>query len=125
MIVRWLAIGFAVWVAIALAFRFVGETVFTTGPGGVSWLFMLMPLALLVLTFLFLKVLNVAPTDRSEAASIMAVPGLLIGIYQINSFQNVFPHLDRSLRPELAPLMFASYTAVIVAGIVTSRLENI
>jgi len=125
MIVRWLIVGFVFWIAIALAFRFAGETVFTSGSDGVSWLFMILPVVMLVVTFLFLKILNVAPTDRAEAASIMAVPGLLVGIYEINSFTNVFPNLDPSLGPQFASLMFACYAAVIIAGIVTSRLESI
>lgn len=125
MIVRWMIVGFVLWIAVALGFRFVGETVFTTGQGGVSWMFMILPVVMLVVTFLFLKVLNVAQTDRAEAASIMAVPGLLVGIYEINSFNVVFPNLDASLGPQFAALMFACYAAVIIAGIVTSRLEGI
>lgn len=125
MIVRWMVVGFVLWIAVALAFRFVGETVFVTGQGGVSWLFMLLPVAMLALTFLFLKVLGVQQTDRGEAASIMAVPGLLVGIYEINSFSYVFPNLDPSLGPQFAALMFACYAAVIIAGIVTSRIEGI
>jgi hypothetical protein len=84
-----------------------------------------MPFALLVITFALLKIMKVAQADRAEAASIMAVPGLLVGIYEINSFTNVFPNLDASLGAEFAALMFACYTAVILAGIVTSRLEGI
>lgn len=125
MIVRWMAVGFAFWIAIALAFRFVGEQVFTAGTGGVSWLFMTLPVGLLVVTYVVLKILKVAPTDRAEAASIMAVPGLLVGIYEINSFANIFPNLDASLGTEFAALMFACYAAVIIAGIVSSRLEGI
>jgi hypothetical protein len=116
MIVRWMAVGFALWIAIAFAFRFVGEMAFHPGPWGVSWLFMIMPLALFVVTSLLLMALRVTPTDRSEAASIMAVPGLLVGIYEINSFTNVFPNLDASLGGEFAILMFACYAAVIAAG---------
>src|SRR5262245_8872572 len=108
MIIRWMTVGFVFWIAIAVAFRFAGETTFLTGPtGGVSWLFLTLPLALLVLTYVVLKVMKVAPTDRAEAASIMAVPGLLVGIYQINSFTNLFPNLDASLGAEFAALMFA------------------
>ncbi len=125
MIVRWMVVGFVLWIAVALAFRFVGETVFTVGQGGVSWLFMILPVVMLVVTYLFLKILNVAQTDRAEAASIIAVPGLLLGIYEINSFQYVFPNLDPSLGPQFAALMFACYAAVIIAGIVSSRLESI
>jgi Family of unknown function (DUF5367) len=125
MIVRWMAVGFAIWIGIALAFRFVGEAVFTAGPGGVSWLFMTLPLGLLIVTYLLLKIMRVAQTDRAEAASIMAVPGLLVGIYEINSFTSLFPNLDTSLGAEFASLMFACYAAVILAGIVSSRLESI
>jgi hypothetical protein len=126
MIVRWLVVGFVLWIAVALGFRFAGETVFTMGDaGGVAWMFMIAPVATLVITYIFLKVLNVAATDRAEAASIMAVPGLLIGIYQINSFSLVFPNLDPALSPQFASLMFACYAAMIIAGIVTSRLESI
>ncbi|OQW58132.1 MAG: hypothetical protein A4S17_12025 [Proteobacteria bacterium HN_bin10] len=123
MIVRWMAVGFAFWIAIAAAFRFAGEMVMQ--PGLVAWLFMILPVALLVITYLVLKIMRVAPTDRSEAASIMAVPGLLVGIYEINSFQNVFPNLDPQMGNEFASLMFACYAAVIIAGIVSSRLESI
>jgi hypothetical protein len=126
MIVRWMIVGFLLWIAVALAFRFVGETAFAVGEGGgVQWLFMILPVVMLVVTFVFLKVLGVAQPDRAEAASIMAVPGLLVGIYEINSFAFVFPNLDPSLGPQFAALMFACYAAVIIAGIVSSRLEGI
>lgn len=125
MIARWMIIGFVIWIVVALGFRFVGENVFQTGPGGVSWMFLVMPLLLFAVTYGLLKVLKVASTDRCEAAAIFAVPGLLIGIYMINSFSNVFPNLDPSLGQSFASLMFASYAAVIIAGIVSSRLERI
>lgn len=125
MIVRWLIVGFVLWIAVAAGFRFYGEQVLTVGHGGVSWMFMTLPVAMLVVTYLFLKILRVAQTDRAEAASIMAVPGLLIGIFQISDFTNLFPNLDPSLGPQFAALMFACYAAVIIAGIVSSRLEGI
>ena len=125
MIVRWLIAGFLLWLVVTIAFRFVGDTVFVPGPDGVSWLFMILPIVYLAVTFALLKILKVEPTDRAEAASIFAVPGLLIGIYQINSFSVIFPNLDAGLQPEFAALMFACYAGVIVAGIVSSHLKNI
>ena len=125
MIVRWLIAGFALWLVVTLGFRFVGHNVFNTGPDGVSWLFMLLPIAFLIVTYALLKILKVEPSDRSEAASIFAVPGLLIGIYQINSYSVIFPNLDASLAPQFASLMFACYAAVIIAGIVSSHLKSI
>ncbi len=125
MIARWMIVGFVLWLAITLAFRFVGQNVFTAGPGGVSWLFMTLPLVMFAVTFALLKMFRVNASDRAEAASIFAVPGLLVGIYEINSFQVIFPNLDPSLGASFAALMFACYAAVIICGIVSSRLQSI
>jgi hypothetical protein len=118
-------VGFLLWIAVAVAFRFYGHLVFQPGQDGVTWTFMTLPLVLLVVTYLVLKLLRVAQTDRAEAASVLAVPGLLVGIYEVNSFSYVFPNLDPTLGPQFAALMFACFAAVIVAGIVSSRLEGI
>lgn len=117
-------VGFLLWIAVAVAFRFYGHLVFN-GDAGISWTFMILPVAFLVVTFLVMKFMGVAQSDRAEAASILAVPGLLVGIYEINSFSYVFPNLSPALAPQFAALMFACFAAVIVSGIVTSRLENI
>lgn len=126
MIARWMIVGFVLWFLVTIAFRFVGQDLFTTGPqGGISWLFMVLPFVMFALTFTLLKLFKVNPSDRAEAASIFAVPGLLIGIYEINSFSFVFPNLDPSLGGSFAALMFACYAAVILSGIVSSRLHSI
>lgn len=123
MIARWIAIGLVLWLAVTLAFRFVGGQVFSQGLGGVSWLFMIAPPAMFMLTYGLLRALRVAPTDRAEAASIFAFPGFLIGIYEINSFSAVFPNLDAGLSGSFATLMYACYAAAILAGIASSRLR--
>jgi len=125
MIARWMIVGFVLWIIVALAFRFGGDIAFNPGRDGVTWMFMLLPVVMLAVTYGLLMLMKVEPTDRAEAASIMAVPGLLIGIYQINSFTNLFPNLDASLSITFASLMFACYAAVILAGIVASRLTRV
>lgn len=125
MIARWVIAGFVLWFAVTAVFRFVGQDVFVVGSGGVAWAFMTLPIVMFVLTYALLKLLRVEVSDRAEAASIFAVPGLVIGIYEINSFSAVFPNIDASLGNEFAALMFASYAAVIIAGIVTSHLKSI
>ncbi len=125
MIARWMIVGGVLWLLVTLAFRFVGQLGFTAGRDGVTWAFLLLPLLMFALTWLTLNIFRVDPSDRAEAASIFAVPGLLFGIYEINSFAAVFPNLDPSLGPQFSALMFASYAAVIIAGIVSSRLQSI
>lgn len=116
-------VGFLLWIAVAVAFAFYGHLVFNGD--GISWTFLILPVALLVVTFVIMKILGVAQSDRAEAASVLAVPGLLVGIYEINNFSYVFPNLDPTLAPQFAALMFACFAAVIISGIVTSRLESI
>jgi hypothetical protein len=122
MIARWVIAGFLLWLAITVPFRMAGEQFFIKG--GVSWLFLVAPPVMFVLTYLLLKIFRVEPNDRAEAAGVFALPGLVIGIYQMNSFNAVFPNLDTSLNGEFAALMFASYAAIIIAGIVTSRIRQ-
>jgi hypothetical protein len=124
MIARWMVVGFVLWIGLAAAFRFVGQDIFQAGDG-VMWLFLTLPIGTLVVTYAVLTLMRVAPEDRAEAASIMAVPGLLVGIYQITSYTSVFPNLDPGLINQFASLMFACYAAMILAGIVASRLKSI
>jgi Family of unknown function (DUF5367) len=124
MIARWTIVGFVLWLAITVAFMFwgpIGELIQV--PGGVPLLFITLPFVLFALTYVFLKILKVEPGDRAEAACVFALPGLLIGIYQINSFDIVFPNV--AMRPaEFAALMFACYAAINFAGLMSSRLAQ-
>jgi hypothetical protein len=115
MIIRWMIVGIVLWVAVAAVFRFVPEA-------AVSWVFMTLPAAMLLVTHFFLRIFRVAETDRGEAASIMALPGLLVGIYAINSFNYVFENPSLTLGPQFATLMFACYAAVLIAGLVSVRV---
>ena len=122
---RWMIAGFVLWLALTLTLRFGGQNVFTSGRDGMSWMFLIAPLAMLVITYVLLRVFRIESADRGEAAAVFAVPGLLIGIYEIISFQVVFPNLDPSLALNFAALMFACFAAIIFAGIVSSRLKGI
>lgn len=123
MIARWLIIGFVLAIVVVVSFQFVENSFFTTGVGGISWLLMVAPLVMFALTYMLLKVLRVAPHDRSEAASIFALPGFLMGIYEINSFHAVFPNLDAALAPQFAALVYACSAAALLGGVASSRLQ--
>jgi hypothetical protein len=115
--------GFVLWAVLIGAFRFLGAQFFTPG-NGVEWVFMVLPVIMFALTFVLIKVFNVDPSDRAEAASIFAVPGMLLGVYVINSYRLVFPDLDPNMNSSFASLMFACYLGVIICGIVSSRLQQ-
>jgi hypothetical protein len=127
MIARWLAVGFGLWLIVTLAFRFLGSA---GEPLGVSaahvtpWLLMVLPFVIFALTYALLAVLKVEPADRAEATGIMALPGLLIGVYEINSFDVIFPDFGPAFSPSFASLMYSCYVAAIMAGVVSSRLQR-
>lgn len=125
MIARWLIIGFVLLAIITATFRFAPDGVFVAHASGVTWMFLIMPLAMFALTWIVLLVFRVNPSDRGEAAAIFALPGLLFGIYEINSFTFVFPNLAADVQPQFASLVFACYAAVIFAGLTASRLRQV
>jgi hypothetical protein len=125
MIARWAIAGFILWFVIALAFRFFGQEVFRTGEGGVTTVFIVAPLAIGALTYALLRLLRVASSDRAEAASVFAVTGLIVGIFEIRGYATLFPNLPASLNDEFAALMFACFAAVAFVGLVSSRVESI
>lgn len=120
MIARWMAVGFGLWLVVSLAFRYVAQQF----PAANPWLLMVGPFVLFGLVYLLLAVLRVDPADRAEATGIMAVPGLLIGTYEINSFSFVFGDIDHGLNAAFASLMYSCYAATILAGVVSSRLQQ-
>ncbi|MBI3437943.1 MAG: DUF5367 family protein [Proteobacteria bacterium] len=124
MVFRWLIVGVVLWAIVTAAFRFAGQMVFTPG-NGVMTLFLVLPLIIFALTFVLIKITGVGPADRAEAASIFAVPGLFFGIYEVNNFSTIFPNLDANLGSTFAALMFACFAAVVISGIVSSRLQQL
>jgi hypothetical protein len=123
MIARWLIAGFVLWAIVMAGFNFA-----LSGPAvSMPWLFLTLPIVMFVLTFILFKVFKVDESDRAEAASIFTVPGMLIGIYLIQApKEQIFTNLTTpKLNVEFASLLFATYAAIIIAGIVFSRLQKI
>jgi hypothetical protein len=122
MILRASIIGFIVWLAITLIFRFTGQSFFHPGEAGLYLLFGASPLVMAVLTVLVLRVLGEAKIDRAEAAIAFALPGMLLDVYAMNAFPDVFPNLDASLDGAFAAMKFLGYGAILIIGLVTSRI---
>ena len=122
MIARWIIVGFLLWLAITAGFYFGGNYFFIGGRQSLTWAFLLAPILMFIVTWGLLKVMGVESGDQAEAASVMTLPGLAIGTYEINNFGSVFPHLDPNLSHSFAALMFLCYGAIIATGILSSRL---
>lgn len=120
MILRAMALGFALWLAATLALRFAGAGLFAAEPG---------PLAFLgaaglgaFAAFVLIKVLRVAPGDEAEAGIGLAAPGMLLDVYAVAEFQTVFPNLDPLAGQGFAALALLAYAALIVTAMTMTRL---
>jgi hypothetical protein len=122
MIARWMIAGFVLWAIVMAGFNFA----LSSSGASMPWLFLTLPIVMFALTFLLFKVFKVDESDRAEAASIFCVPGMLIGIYLIQApKEQIFTNLTTpKMNVEFASLLFATYAAIILAGIVFSRLQK-
>jgi len=125
MIARWAIVGVVLWLVVALGFRFFGHEVFAVGSRTVPWLFLTVPLVIGAITYVLMRLLRVAHSDRAEAASVFAATGLLVGVVEITNYPLTFPNLPVALSDEFAALMFACFAAVVFVGLVSSRVESI
>lgn len=124
MIARWASVSFVVWLALAIIFRLCGGQFFVAG-NGVTWLFLTLPLLIGIVAYVLFRALRVGHSDRAEAASVFAVTGLVVGLFEVSSYSTIFPDLPVALRDQFAALMFACIAAVVFVGLVSSRVESI
>jgi hypothetical protein len=121
MIARWMIAGFVLWAIVIGGFSMLLSIPSLNMPE----LFLTLPIVMFVLTFILFKLFKVDESDRAEAASIFCVPGMLIGIYLIHNPTQFFTNITTARAGlDFASLMFATYTAIILAGIVFSRLQK-
>jgi len=122
MILRAAAVGFLVWLIATAAFRFAGQYFFVPDEGPRFILFVAAPFAMVLLTLVLLRLLREARGDEAEAAVALAFPGMLLDAFVVHEFSRVFPNLDPTLDSAFGALMLLSYGAVIVTGLMTTRL---
>lgn len=122
MILKAAAIGFVLWLAATLAFRFFGQHFFYPDDQAQMILFGAAVPAVAVLTWLCLRLLGEDQSDRAEAAIALAFPGMLLDVYVTANFQSVFPNLDPMLGQSFGALMLLAYATIIVTGLFFTRL---
>lgn len=123
MIIRAALVGFVLWLAGTLAFRFYGERFFAPDADGHVILFVAAPILMVALAWAAMKVLRVRPGDQAEAAIGLALPGMLLDAYAVYQFPVIFPNLDPTLDGVFGALMLVSYAAIVFAGMLFTRLQ--
>jgi hypothetical protein len=122
MIVRATFVGILLWVAVMAAFRYTGAAFFYPDDTLLTLIFAIAPIVMLVVTWLLMKLLRVAPGDQAEAAIALALPGMMFSVFVTSEFSMLFPPLDPMLDSAFGALMLEAYAAMLFAGILFTRL---
>ena len=120
MIIRAMGLGFVLWLASMILFRFAGHMFFE--PGKELLPFVAAPAIAAILTFVCLKLLKEAPGDEAEAAIGLAIPGILLDAVVVHEFDIALPNVSPSMETPFASLMLLAYGAVLFVGLSMTKL---
>jgi len=112
MIVRAMGLGFLLWLAIAVAFRFAGHYVFRPEMDTRLIVYVSAPLLGIVAGLVLMQVLREAPGDEGEAAIGLSFPALVLNAVAALEFDLAFPNLNTSTAP-----LFGAWTLLFVGAI--------
>lgn len=121
MILRATALGFLLWLIGTAAFRFAADTFFQLDQ--LTPLYAATAPAMALITFCLLKLLRVSRGDEAEGAIGLAAPGILLDVYAMAHFTQVFPNIDPLLAPDFGALLLLAYGAMLVTGVLMTRLS--
>ncbi|MDZ4691703.1 DUF5367 family protein [Terricaulis sp.] len=122
MIIRAMALGFVLWLAVAAAFRFAGQYFFLPDESLRLVTFLSGPVVGLVLAFIFLKLLGEASGDEGEAAIGLALPVLLLNGFLTHEFATAFPNLDETLDATYGAWSLLFGGSILFMGLWTTKL---
>jgi hypothetical protein len=120
MIIRAMGLGFLLWLATAVVFRFAGQMFFL--PDQRMLAFISAPVLGVVLTFLILKLLHEARGDEGEAAIGVALPTLLLNGFMTHEFPRVLPNLDPTLDATFGAWSLLFCGAILFTGLSMTKL---
>jgi hypothetical protein len=122
MILRAMALGFFLWLALAAALRFYGGYFFTPELAPTMLAFGVTIVAAIIVTVAFLKLLREAHGDEAEAAICIAFPGLVFDAFLAHQFSGLFPDLDPALDGVFAAHALVGAAAIVFTGLFLTRL---
>jgi hypothetical protein len=122
MILRAMALGFALWLINAAVFRFLGPYFFYPDIAPPYALFGGVVVWGALITFALLKLLRAAPGDEGEAALSVAFPSLLLNAFITYQYAEVFPNLDPALDGVYGGLAMLYAASMAFTGLMMTRL---
>lgn len=125
MILKAAFVGLLLWAVVTAIFRFAGHYFFFPDDAHMTLVFALSVPLTIALTWLLLGLIRADPADRAEAAIALAMPGMLLDVYVVNSFEEVLPNLDPMLNGAFGALAMLTYAAILVTGLFLTRIAPV
>jgi tellurite resistance protein TehA-like permease len=122
LLMLFLGIGFALWLVATIAFRLVGQYLLDPANLGLSiGLFLVTPLAMLIVTIAIYSAQQVQTLDRPKTAMLLALPGMLLDVGSILFFPTVFANIDPNADRLFAGLMLWGYSFILTSGFLPEK----
>lgn len=122
MILRAMGLGFVLWLALAVIFRFFGQMFFLPDESWRLYTFLSAPLIGVAAAFLLLKVLKEARGDEGEAAIGIALPVLFLNGVATHEFPRAFPNIDPTLDATFGAWTLLFVGAILFMGLSMTKL---
>ena len=122
MILRAMGLGFFLWLAVAAAFRFAGQTFFIPDETPRLIAFLSAPILGVIAAFVLLKLLREARGDEGEAAIGIALPVMFLNGFLTHEFPRAFPNIDPTLDATFGAWTLLFTASILFMGLSMTRL---
>jgi hypothetical protein len=113
------ATGIGLWLLATVAFRLVGQVVLPPdNDGRVALVFAATVPAMAMLAFAVYSLLDVPPERRLTAATLLALPGMILDAIVVTTFEAVFANMAPSVGSTFGGLLLLAYASVLLTGVV-------
>ena len=112
-------VGILVWFVATLALRIAGHVLLPPDdPSRVAFVYAATVPLMAMLAFAVYSLLDVPPTRRLTAATLLVLPGMVLDAALLTSFESIFPQMAPSAGPSIAGVLLLAYAAVLLTGVV-------
>ncbi len=124
-IALFLGIGFLIWLAATLAFRFAGQYFFITESPLILAILYLAVIPLLVLiSVIAFKKFKLSGFENVAAGVLLVLPGMIIDTFVIQFFKNIFPNMPSSNAATFGSWLMWAYSVVLLTSIIIGFRKN-
>lgn len=117
--------GFLLWLAATFLFRFFGHLFLIPGHNILLLITFLMAIPLITIaTYPYYHFSHLSESKRLLAAFQIALPGMILDVFSILFFTNVFPNLHIDTLPYFAAWLLWAYSLILLSGLSFKRIEE-